>query len=86
MVADAVVEAPYGAHPFQCANFYDYDGMFLREYDKISADDEAFEKFLDDYIYGTADHGEYLKKFDAEHIASLRVKETWGYVPGLKRK
>lgn len=86
LVPDAIVEAPYGAHPFQCANFYDYDGMFLREYDKISADDEAFARFLDEYIYGTKEHSEYLNKFSAAHLASLRVKQGFGYVPGLKRK
>lgn len=86
LVPDAVVEAPYGAHPFQCANFYDYDGMFLREYDKISADDGAFAEFLDEYIYGTEDHSAYLAKFGADRMSTLRVRPDWGYVPGLQRK
>lgn len=86
VVADAVVEMPYGAHPSQCTNFYDYDGMFYRMYDKVSKTQEDFDAFLDEYIYGTKDHNEYLDKLGASHLLGLRVKSGYGYVPGLKRR
>ena len=86
VVADAVVEVPYGAHPSQCTNFYDYDGMFYRMYDKVSKTQEDFDAFLDEYIYGTKDHNEYLDKLGASHLLGLRVKSGYGYVPGLKRR
>ena len=41
---------------------------------------------MDEYIYGIKNHSEYLNKFSAAHLASLRVKQGFGYVPGLKRK
>lgn len=36
LCVDAVVPAPYGAHPSQCAGCYDYDGPFYQEYDRAS--------------------------------------------------
>ena len=42
--------------------------------------------FLDEYIYGTKDHNEYLDKLGASHLLGLRVKSGYGYVPGLKRR
>jgi glutaconate CoA-transferase subunit A len=86
LVAAAVVEVPYGAHPSQCTNFYDYDGLFMRDYDKASADDALFDEFVNTYIKGTKDHNEYLDKLGASRLLNLAVKPGWGYVPGLKRK
>jgi glutaconate CoA-transferase subunit A len=86
LVPDAIVEAPYGAHPSQCTGFYDYDGMWFRMYDKASGDDQLFEEFLNEYIKGTKDHQEYLDKLGAARLINLQVKPGWGYVPGLKRK
>lgn len=86
VVPDAVVEAPFGAHPSQCTNYYDYDGLFMRMYDKVSGDDELFEEFLNEYIRGTKDHKEYLDKLGASRLLGLSAKNGWGYVPGLKRR
>ena len=86
LVADAVCEVPYGCHPLQCANFYDYDGMFMRMYDEVSKTPEQFKEFLDEYVYGVKDHMEYLDKLGAARLLTLRTKAGWGYVPGLKRK
>lgn len=86
LVADAVVELPFGCHPLQVQNCYDYDGMFMRMYDEVSKDPEKFEEFIDEYIRGTKDHMEYLDKLGASRLLGLRVKAGWGYVPGLKRK
>jgi glutaconate CoA-transferase subunit A len=86
VVADAVVEVPYGAHPSQCTNCYDYDPMFMRMYDKVSGDDQLFEDFIDEWIRGTKDHNEYLDKLGASRLIGLAVKPGYGYVPGLKRR
>jgi glutaconate CoA-transferase, subunit A len=82
----AVVEAPFGAHPSQCSGCYDYDGIFMRMYDKVSGNDELFDNFLNEYIRGTKDHKEYLNKLEAGFLMDLKVKNGWNYVPGLKRK
>lgn len=86
LVPDAIVEAPYGAHPSQCTGFYDYDGIWMRDYDKASSDDQLFEEFLETYITGTKNHDEYLDKVGASRLTALNVKPGWGYVPDLKRK
>lgn len=86
VVPVAVVHVPYGAHPSQCANYYDYDGLFFRMYDQVSGDDELFRQYLDEWVYGLQDHAEYLDKIGAARLTSLRVRPGYGYVPGLKRR
>jgi len=86
LVIDAVVHAPYGAHPSQVHSYYDYDGLFMRDYDKISGDDELFKQFLKEYIYDLPDHNAYLDKIGASRLMNLRVQPGKGYVHGLKRK
>jgi len=86
VIPDAVVEVPHGAHPSQCTNYYDYDAMYLRMYDKVSADDQLFEEFLNEWIRGTKDHNEYLNKLGASRLLGLKVKNGFNYVPGLKRR
>ncbi|CAB1239817.1 Glutaconate CoA-transferase subunit A [Ruminococcaceae bacterium BL-6] len=76
-VVDAVVHAPYGAHPSQCYDYYDYDRDFLKEYDKASKTDEDFNKFLDEWAYGVKSHEEYLNKLGAVRLINNKV------VPGL---
>ncbi len=82
---DAVVHAPYGAHPSQCANYYDYDGVFLRMYDKASRDDQSFKAFLDEWVYGVKDHNEYINKVGVSTLTGLHVTPGFGFKPGLKR-
>lgn len=86
VIPDAVVEVPYGSHPSQCPNFSDYDPLFMRMYDKVSADDALFEEYVNEYIRGTEDHMGYLNKLGASKLMELRIKPGYGYVPGLKRR
>lgn len=86
LCVDAVVEAPYGAHPSQCFDCYDYDGQFYLTYDKVSRTQEDFDAFIREYVTDCPDHSAYLDKIGAEHLLSLRVKPGFGYVPGLKRR
>lgn len=86
IVLDAIVEVPYGAHPAQCPNYYDYDPIYLRMYDKVSGNDHLFEEFLNEWILGTKDHNEYLDKLGASRLLNLKVQNGYNYVPGLKRR
>lgn len=86
LCVDAVVEAPYGAHPSQCFGCYDYDGQFYLAYDKASRTQEAFDAFLQEYVINCADHSAYLDKLGASRLLALRVRPGFGYVPGLKRR
>ncbi len=60
-MVDAVVEAPYGAHPTSFYPRYGYDtGMHL-EWIGAARDDEAVAGFLEKYVTGPADHAAYLE-------------------------
>ena len=86
VLPDAVVHLPFGAHPSQCANYYDYDGMFLRMYDKVSGDDDLYKKFLDEWVFDIKNHEDYINKLGTSRLTSLLVRPGYGYVPGLKRR
>lgn len=86
LVPDAVVHVPFGAHPSQCTNYYDYDGAFFVMYDNASRTDEAFKEYLDEWVYGLEDNDAYINKLGAARLSNLHVKPGFGYVPGLKRR
>ncbi len=76
---DAVVHAPYGAHPSQCYGYYDYDNAFFKMYDVVSKTQEDFDKFLDEWVYGVENHEAYLNKLGATRLLDLRVVPGLGY-------
>jgi glutaconate CoA-transferase subunit A len=50
-IVDAVVEAPKGAYPCSCFNYYEADYGHIKEYLKAAAKD-GFEGYLDKYVHG----------------------------------
>lgn len=60
MLVDAVVCVPFGCHPTSSHGRYDYDEMHLKEY--ITASETDFNAYLEKYVYGPADHMEYLER------------------------
>ncbi len=76
---DAVVHAPYGAHPTQCYGFYDYDNSFLKVYDVASKTQEDFEAFLKEWVYDVPTHEAYLNKLGASRLVNLNVVPGLGY-------
>lgn len=84
---DAIVKVPYGAHPYACFRYYDYDPEFLYMYHERAKNDETFQKFLDEYVYGVSDWEEYLKKIGgAERLRKLKADKKLGYAPRIKRR
>lgn len=83
---DAVVHAPFGAHPSQAFNYYDYDREYLKMYDKVSKDDESFQKFLQEWVYGVESHEAYLEKLGAIRLNELKVRKGLGYAVPLAVK
>lgn len=57
---DAVVHAPYGAHPTSCFPRYGYDTDFHRKWTGAARDPETTRAFLDEHVRGPASHEEYL--------------------------
>lgn len=78
-VVDAVVHVPYGAHPAQCYNYYDYDREMLMEYDTASKTDESFKEFVNKWIYSTKNHDEYIDNIGAKRLLDLKVVPGYGY-------
>ena len=74
----AIVEAPYGAHPFSCLHVYDQDREHLAHYAQVGRDPETFENYLRTYAYGVASHEEYINLIGAARLASLR--QVGGYL------
>lgn len=84
IVTDAVVPVPFGAHPSQVFNYYDYDKEFLRMYDRISRDDVSFQKFLKEWVFDLENHEQYLQKIGIGRLLNLRVVKGLGYVPSVE--
>ncbi|WP_322516802.1 CoA-transferase [Rhodopseudomonas palustris] len=74
-MVDAIVEAPFGAHPTTSPSLYRADDAHLKEYVKSSASTDAFVGYLDRYVRGVA-HSGYLDKIGGSRLAALGVSET----------
>jgi glutaconate CoA-transferase subunit A len=85
-LVDAVVPAPFGAHPTACHFFYDYDPRHLNMYRQVAGDDDRFRRYLDDWVYGVADQEAYLAKVGAVDLMRVKANSCLGYAPGLDRR
>lgn len=68
----AIIEVPYGAHPFSCLHVYDQDRAHLAEYAEAGRDEKSFDRYLARYVYGVECHDAYLEKIGAARLARLR--------------
>ncbi len=85
-LVDAVVLAPYGAHPTACRFFYDYDPRHLNDYKRIARDDEAYAAWLREWVYDQPDHDAYVAKVGEDQLARLKADPVRGYAVGLDRR
>ncbi|WP_316201092.1 MULTISPECIES: CoA transferase subunit A [unclassified Bradyrhizobium] len=74
-MVDAVVEAPFGAHPTASPSLYRSDEAHLKDYVKSSASAETFGAYLDRYVRG-ATSSAYLDTIGGSRLAALAVSET----------
>jgi glutaconate CoA-transferase subunit A len=72
LVVDAVVVEPFGAHPSYAQGFYDRDNAFYLEWDAISRDEASLSRWLDEWVYGVTDRGEYNDKLGRDRLLRLR--------------
>jgi len=70
---DAVVEVPFGSHPWHCYGYYYADLPFYREYGQQSRDREDFLAWADEWILP---HDEYLENIGADRLATLEEMEA----------
>ncbi len=71
LIVDAVVHVPYGAHPSYVQGYYDRDNVFYLQWDKLSRDHQRTQAWLDEWVYGVADHAQYLQKVGTATIERL---------------
>jgi glutaconate CoA-transferase subunit A len=60
-LVDAVIESPYGSYPGNMPYLYYSDEAHLAQWLEVEKDPEAFEVFLEKYIYGVPDFESYLE-------------------------
>ena len=58
---NAVVHAPFGAHPTACSGYYEMDDGQISEYVEASTSDEVFSEYLQKYVFEVHDHEAYLR-------------------------
>jgi glutaconate CoA-transferase subunit A len=71
-IVDAVVEVPLSCHPSFAQGYYDRDNAFYLDWDRIARDPALLEAWLNEWVYGLADHAEYVEKFGDAHWDALR--------------
>jgi len=81
----AVVQVPYGAHPSQCYNYYDYDNVFYKHYDQVSKTEEEFDQFIQEWVMGVKDNDEYIDKIGASRLAKLKPVQGLGYAVDMTK-
>lgn len=72
LIVDAVVHAPFGAHPSYVQGYYDRDNALYLEWERISQTHEATLAWLHEWIYDLPDHAAYLAKLGAEALNRLK--------------
>jgi glutaconate CoA-transferase subunit A len=85
-LVDAVVPAPFGAHPTACHYYYDYDPRHLNMYRQVAGDDKDFRTYLKEWVYEVADQEAYLAKVGASDLMRIKANSSLGYAPGLDRR
>lgn len=76
----AVCAVPLGAHPFGVFNpgvpgvsGYGEDRQFIAEVARACRTDDEFDAWMEEWIYGTLNHGEWLSKLGYHRIERLRA-------------
>jgi glutaconate CoA-transferase subunit A len=74
--AEAIVRAPFGAHPFYSRGFYTQDNQHLREYSSALSDfaagrNEPMNGYLERYCRRPATHADYLEEIGIKKLLSL---------------
>jgi glutaconate CoA-transferase subunit A len=74
--ADAIVRAPYGAHPFYSRGYHVQDNEHLKLYSDAAnraaaGDSKALQEYLDRYCRGPATHADYLEIIGIKRLLTL---------------
>ncbi|WP_250470047.1 CoA-transferase [Caballeronia sp. GAFFF2] len=81
LLVDAVVHAPFGAHPLGNFGYYLHDQPHLQDYYDASRTPQATQAFLDEHVHAPADHWAYLDRIGIARLLRLRVDPALGFIP-----
>ena len=66
LIVSAVVHEPFGCHPSYAQGFYDRDNDFYVRWREISQNEALFNRYLEEWVYGVRDRGEYIGRMRAD--------------------
>jgi glutaconate CoA-transferase subunit A len=66
LIVSAVVHEPFGCHPSYAQGFYDRDNDFYVRWREVSQNEALFNKYLEEWVYGVRDRGEYVERLGAQ--------------------
>lgn len=72
-IIDAVCHVPYCSHPSYTQGYFDRDNAFYLEWDKISSNPDSVKEWLDEWVYGVKDRGQYWEKLGPEVHKRLKI-------------
>jgi len=72
LIVDAVVVERFGAHPSYVQGAYDRDNRFYLEWDAITKDEDALQRWLREWVYDLDGRAAYTEKLGAERVAALQ--------------
>lgn len=73
-LVDAVVKAPFGAHPGETCGAYRRDEPHIKAYLEATRTEESTNKYLAEFVHGVKDHAGYLERVGASRLRALKVK------------
>jgi glutaconate CoA-transferase subunit A len=76
-IVSAVCHVPGAAHPSYAQGYYDRDNDFYLKWDKISENTEMVKSYLDEWVYGVKDRGEFWQKLGTDTHERLKVKARY---------
>jgi len=72
-LVDAVVHAPFGAHPGEMVYLYERDEEMLKEWVDSFQTVEGTQAYLDKYVYSLPNHEAYMDRVGRERLAALKA-------------
>lgn len=69
-LVDAVVHAPFGAHPLVWSRHYEQDNAHLKEYFTAHAQGKV-DDYLQKYVHGCEDQADYLERVGVREVLGL---------------
>ena len=78
-LVEAVVAAPFGAHPAGMFRYYDFDRAHVEQYVRAGRSAETFARYLEAHVFDVPDHWAYLERIGIARLMALRADPYWGY-------